>query len=128
MEERVYQIPFAEKLRRLFEYHYPGVDLRVTPVWAAGDILLRYGGDFNKYITSKRLQTQEGVVFRHLLRLIQLIEEFIPLNPADYDARRWRAELRELRDKLEETCRNVDPLSVDETINRSKRRDPLDQK
>lgn len=128
MEERVYQIPFAEKLRRLFEYHYPGVDLRVTPVWAAGDILLRYGGDFNKYITSKRLQTQEGVVFRHLLRLIQLIEEFIPLNPVDYDARRWRAELRELLDALETTCRAVDPLSVDETIRASKKRDLLDQK
>ena len=128
MEERVYQIPFAEKLRRLFAYHYPGVDLRVAPVWAAGDILLRYGGDFNKFITSKRLQTQEGVVFRHLLRLIQLVEEFIPLDPVDYDARLWRNELRDLLDSLERTCRAVDPLSVDETLRASKKRDLLDQK
>ncbi len=127
-EERVYQIPFAEKLRRLFDYHFPGVDLRVAPVWAAGDILLRYGGDFNKYISSKRLQTQEGVVFRHLLRLIQLVEEFIPLDPVDYDARLWRAELREIVDALETTCRAVDPLSVDETLRASKKTDLLDQK
>ena len=65
-------LTLAEKLRRLFDYDFPGVhDLRTQPVWAAGE-LLEFGGDFNKYVTSKDLQKQEGIIFRHLLRLILL--------------------------------------------------------
>ncbi len=82
-EERVYVLTLADKLRMWFDYDFPGVhDLRTRGVWAAGE-LLEYGGDFNKFITSKRLQKQEGVIFRHLLRLILLIEELTQLSPPD---------------------------------------------
>ena len=61
-------------------------DLRTQPVWAAGE-LLEFGGDFNKYITCKDLQKQEGMIFRHLLRLILLVGELKQLCPPD-DGRR----------------------------------------
>ena len=125
MEERVYTLPFADKLRRLFDFRYPGVNLRMIPVWAAGDLLLDDKGDFNNYILSKNLQKQEGVVFRHLLRLILLVEEFIPLSPVDGDPREWRADLNEIYCQLVESCRNVDPSCVEETLRASKRNDLL---
>ena len=60
-EDRVWVLTLADKLRRLFDYDFPGVrDLRTSPVWAAGE-LLQFGGDFNNYVTSKGLQKQEGV-------------------------------------------------------------------
>ena len=40
------------KLQRLFQHDFPDVhDVRVTPVWVAGEAL-QYGTDFNKYILS----------------------------------------------------------------------------
>ena len=57
-EERPRVLTLADKLKRLFDYDFPGVhDVRVFPVWAAGEIL-EFGGNFDKYITSKRLQKQ----------------------------------------------------------------------
>ena len=85
-EDRVWVLTLADKLRRLFDYEFPGVhDLRTQPVWAAGE-LLQFGGDFNKYVSSKDLQKQEGIVFRHVLRLILLVGEFKQLSPPEVDA------------------------------------------
>lgn len=128
MEDRVFVLPFAAKLRRLFDYQYPGVNLRVTPVWAAGELLFDYKGDFNKYVVSKNLQKQEGVIFRHLLRLILLLEEFIPLAPVDVDPLVWRAEIGGLASQLVESCRRVDPSSVEETLRSSRKTDLLEKK
>ncbi|MBC7240280.1 MAG: helicase, partial [Chloroflexi bacterium] len=76
VEDRPRVFTLAEKLELLFRYDFPDVtDIKITPVWAAGEIL-EFGGDFNKYITSKSLQKQEGIIFRHLLRLILLLGEF----------------------------------------------------
>ena len=106
----------AEKLRLLFESQYPGVkDLRIMPVWAAGE-LLSQGGDFNKYVTAKGLTRQEGMVFRHFLRLILLCGEFMQVTPAEADPEDWKGFLRELSDQLTESCRAVDPESTDKTI------------
>lgn len=124
-EERVFVLSFAEKLKRLFDYEYPGVAVRVAPVWAAGELIFDFKGDFNKYILSKHLQKQEGVVFRHLTRLILLIEEFVDLVPEGADPLRWRADLENFARQLIESCREVDPLSVEETLNVSKQTDLL---
>ncbi len=106
----------AEKLRLLFDSEFPGVaDLRTQPVWAAGE-LLRQGGDFNKYVTSKSIVRQEGIVFRHLLRLILLCGEFAQVSPPDVSADEWRADMRSLADQLTECCRRVDPDSTDRAI------------
>jgi hypothetical protein len=127
-EERVRVLNFATKLRRLFDFEYPGVALRTTPVWAAGELILDFRGDFNKFITAKRLQKQEGIVFRHLLRLILLLEEFVELEPVEGDPLQWRAELQDFADKLVDCCRKIDPTSVEKTLVASKRSELLDKK
>ena len=115
-EEKVYALTLAEKLRRLFDYEHPGVDdVRTTPVWVAGEIL-EFGGDFDKYITSKRLQKQEGVLFRHLLRLILLLGEMGQLSPPNVEEEKWRQDLNNLQQQLTETCSNIDPGSTDQTL------------
>ena len=88
---------------------------RVTPVWAAGD-LLSFGGDFNAFITARDLTKQEGVIFRHVLRLILLCEEFMQVTPPGIAADVWQNELKELASLLTASCRSVDPASTDEVL------------
>ena len=119
-EEKVYVLTLADKLRMLFDNDFPGVhDLRTRGVWAGGE-LLEYGGDFNKFITSKRLQKQEGVIFRHLLRLILLIGELTQLSPPDLPPQQWSDELGEIADRLTAACRYVDPSSTDKALEQAK--------
>jgi len=114
-EERVFVLRLAEKLKMLFDHDFPGVgDLRVQSVWAAGEVL--EFNDFNNYITSKRLQKQEGVIFRHLLRMILMMGEFMELCPPDCDYYEWQDSLRDIADRLSEICRKVDPESTDKTL------------
>ncbi len=115
-EERVWVLTLAEKLRLLFEHDFPGVhDLRVVPVWAAGE-LLEFGGDFNNFITSKGLQKQEGVIFRHLLRMILLLAEFKQLCPPDTTTAEWCEEMDDISNQLVNCCRQVDPSSTDKAL------------
>ena len=96
-----------------FESQYPEAsDVRIVPVWAAGD-LLDFGGDFQKFVSGRDLAKQEGLVFRHVLRLILMLGEFAQLTPPEIDPQTWQAELRELAAKLTESCRAVDPSSTD---------------
>jgi len=62
------------------------------------------------------LQKQEGIIFRHLLRLILLIGEFAQLSPPDLDPRQWREEMQEIADRLTDSCRTVDPTSTDKAL------------
>jgi len=126
MEERTYVIPLAEKLRRLFEYEYPKVEMRIFPVWAAGEILLEFKGDFNKYIVSKGIQKQEGIIFRHLLRLILLLDEFIAMPPKDGSPEEWRADLTDMKEMLLACCTKVDPQSTQEILEHAKDRNADD--
>jgi superfamily II DNA/RNA helicase len=106
----------AEKLRLLFDSEFPGVhDMVTRPVWIAGEAL-RYGGDFNKLITSKGIVRQEGIIFRHLLRFILLCGEFSQATPTGADPEAWRKDLRELADAITNCCRSVDPESTDKAI------------
>jgi superfamily II DNA/RNA helicase len=115
-EDRVWVLTLAEKLRKLFDYDFPGVhDFWVHPVWAAGE-LLEFGGNFDKYVTSKGLQKQEGVIFRHLLRLILLLAEFEQLCPPDCDESEWRGELVDIGDRIAASCRQVDPTSTEKAL------------
>ena len=122
MEERTYVISLAEKLRRLFEFEFPKVDIRIFPVWSAGEILLDFNGDFNKYIVSKGMQKQEGIIFRHLLRLILLLDEFMTMPPADGTAEDWNADLTEMKEILLACCTKVDPKSTQEILEHAKER------
>jgi hypothetical protein len=125
-EERVWVLTLAEKLRILFDHDFPGIrDVRTTAVWAAGE-LIEFGGDFNKYITSKALQKQEGMIFRHLLRLILLTIELTQLCPPDTTEEEWKGDLTDIADRLAACCRQVDPASTQEVLNQAQPADELD--
>lgn len=113
-------LTLAHKLQRLFQHDFPGVDdLRVRPCWVAGE-LLALGGDFNLYITSHRLQKQEGVIFRHLLRLVLLIDELAMLCPADMSADQWKEDLGNLAHAIETSCRAADPGSAEQWLDEAR--------
>jgi len=115
-EERPRVLTLAEKLRLLFGYDFPDVhDVRIQPVWVVGE-LLEFGGHFNKYITSRGLQKQEGLIFRHLLRMILLLSEFKQLCPPDMEPFDWFDALDEVIERLAESCRQVDPSSTDKAL------------
>ena len=109
------RLTLADKLLRLFRADFPEVDVRIVPVWVAGE-LLEFGGDFNKFIVAHRLQKQEGIIFRHLLRLILLIAEFRELAPADTDPDAWRLELESLVQRIGASCRAVDERTTEKTL------------
>ncbi|MGB1124434.1 MAG: DEAD/DEAH box helicase [Phycisphaeraceae bacterium] len=115
--ERLYPPPLADKLAMLFEGsvdctgHNP-----VRAVWAAGPLLYDFHGDFHKFISARELAYQEGVVFRHLLRLILLCDEFSQLAPSGLLKDAWRDRLIGWADQLTQTCRSVDAQSTDQTL------------
>ena len=115
-EEEEYPPTLADKLRLLFDAQFADVDdVHTQSVWCAGE-LLHLGGNFNKYVQSRDLVKQEGIVFRHLLRLILLCGEFAQICPPATTAEEWQADLRFVADGLTASCRAVDPASTDETI------------
>jgi superfamily II DNA/RNA helicase len=115
-EDEEYPPTLADKLRLLFDALYAEEpDLLTQSVWAAGE-LLRRGGNFNQYVQTRDLVKQEGIIFRHLLRLILLIGEFQQVTPPDTTPEEWRADLRDIADQLTASCREVDPTSTDEMI------------
>lgn len=114
--ERRFAVPLAEKVRMLFDADYPGVlETPVRGVWIAGD-LEQFGWDFHKYVSGRDLSKQEGLIFRHLMRLILLCGEFSQLTPPNMPDGEWRDELRDLSENLTEACRKVDPDSTDEVL------------
>ena len=115
-EMRRYPVPLAQKVRMVFESevdHAGG--LFVTPVWAAG-ALLEHGGDFDRFVRARELVRQEGVLFKHLLRMILLCGEFARLTPPDVNPADWQARLTGIADALTTACRAVDPQCTDEVI------------
>ncbi|MCR9292412.1 MAG: DEAD/DEAH box helicase [bacterium] len=124
-EEPVYVISLGEKLRRLFNFDFPKVhDVRTTPVHIAGE-LLEFDGQFNQYILAKKLQKHEGIIFRHLLRLILLLDEMASIPPIDSTEEDWELRIDELIDRLTECCRQVDPESTDESLEQGRGGDEL---
>lgn len=118
--ERLYPPPLADKLAMLFEGsvdctgHNP-----VRAVWAAGPLLYDFNGEFHPFISARELGYQEGVVFRHLLRLILLCDEFAQLTPSGLLRDVWKERLMGWADRLTETCRAVDAQSTDQTLTES---------
>ena len=106
-------LTLPHKLQRLFQFDFPYVDdLRITPVWVVGEVL-NYGEDFNKYITSNKLQKQEGMILRHLLRFVLLIDEMAELCPPDIEHEQWQAEIWPIANQLEAICRKADPQNTE---------------
>jgi superfamily II DNA/RNA helicase len=106
----------AEKARLLFDATHPDVfDVNTQSVWAAGEIL-QFGGNFHAFISSKDLAKQEGLIFRHCLRLILLMDEFAELTPPGLEPEAWKADLAAIGARLTETCRAVDSQSTETAI------------
>jgi hypothetical protein len=115
-ELRKYPVPLAQKMRMVFESqidHAGG--LFVTPVWAVGD-LLAHGGGFDQFVRARDIVKQEGIVFKHLLRMILLCNEFAQLTPKDASAEEWQMRLRGVAERLTGVCHAVDPQSTDEML------------
>lgn len=126
-EERVWVISIGEKLRRLFNYDFPNVhDVQTVAVHVAGEVL-EFAGNFNKYIVARGLQKQEGILFRHLLRLVLLLDEMATIPPVESTEEEWEDRIDDLIDRLTECCRQVDPESTDETLEQSRGGDELSQ-
>ena len=124
-EDRVWPLTIGEKILRLFRNDFPRVDdFHLQPVWIAGE-LLEYGGDFNAYVTANKLQKEEGVLFRHLLRLILLLDEMANIPPLETTPETWEDPLDDWAELLTETCRKVDPESTDEALEIGSLRDDL---
>ncbi len=126
-EPPVWVISIGEKLRRLFNFDFPKVhDVQTVPVHVAGEVL-EFGGHFNKYIVAKGLQKQEGIIFRHLLRLILLLDEIASIPPVESTPEDWEDRIDDLIDRLTACCREVDPESTDEALDQGRGGDELTQ-
>ncbi len=125
-DEEAEEVPFdpeqrppvlAEKVAMLFEARFEGVaDLQIHPVWAIGELLLGYGGNFNMYVRNCDLVRQEGLIFRHMLRMILLCEEFDAAGVEREDSAGWREMLADLATKLTKSCAGIDPASTQEVL------------
>ena len=123
--ERIWPLRLAEKLKLLFDAQYPGSGrLRIAAIWAAGAVD-EFGGDFDKVVGMADLGRQEGVLFRHLLRFVLLLQEFSNTPPRDADPHAWSDELTELAERLTRSCQAVDPQSADQFLEDTRTRDPL---
>jgi hypothetical protein len=114
--ERRRILALADKLRLLFDSEHPPMpEIRILPVWVVGD-LLQFGSDFAKYISGRDLSKQEGLIFRHCLRMTLLCGEFMDATPIGLDPAEWRSEMRSLADQLTDSCRAIDPESTDQVL------------
>ncbi|MCG8653236.1 MAG: DEAD/DEAH box helicase [Pirellulales bacterium] len=115
-EPKVWPLSIGEKVLRLFRNEYPRVhNVSVRPTWIVGE-LMQFGGDFNKYVTARKLQKEEGILFRHCLRMILLLDEMANVPPLESTVDTWEDPLDELAERLTEVCRSIDPQSTDETL------------
>ena len=106
----------GDKMKLLFQSDFPSVHgLRITPVWIVGD-LLKFNGDFNKYVSGRDLTKQEGIIFRHLLRFVLLLQEFLPMTPEGIDQQEWQERVMFWSETISKACREVDPVSTDKAL------------
>jgi len=86
----------------------------------AGQLGLRIRVELAKLPDAQReafeLVKQEGILFKHLLRMILLCEELSQLTPKDSAPADWEFRLRDISSVLTTTCRTVDPQSTDEML------------
>ena len=59
---------------------------------------------------------QEGILFKHVLRMILLCSEFAQLTPTEIAPEAWRMMMTEISQVLTSACRAVDPQSTDELL------------
>jgi hypothetical protein len=102
-EERPPQ--FADMLRIAYEKDLPHAEnISVQPKWVAGGVF-DAGDDFYRFVKSRGLEKNEGLVFRHLLRLVILAGEFFRrTEDPDY---------QDIVTRATRACQDVDPAYTD---------------
>ena len=105
-EEPPPRLSLPEMLAALFEAKLAAPEfIQLRGKWVAGG-LAEYNGDFYKFVRARDLIKNEGLVLRHLLRLVILAGEFHAQSGEDPDY-----EL--IRDAATEVCQQVDPSYTD---------------
>ena len=95
-----------EMLKTLFDARLKSPeDVIVQPKWAAGG-LFEAGGDFFKFVRARDLVKNEGLLLRHLLRLVILAGEFRDRSAGDPDYER-------IGEEATKSCRLVDERYTD---------------
>ncbi len=96
----------SEMLKALFDAKLATPeDILVQPKWIIGGII-EAGADFYKYVRSRNLLKNEGLIMRHLLRLVILAGEFAARSDDDPDYGR----IVELSTRV---CQQIDPSYTD---------------
>lgn len=105
-EEQPRQMTLPDMLKALFDAKLAAPeDFIVQPQWVAGGIL-EHENNFYKFIKARNLEKNEGLVLRHLLRLVILAGEFLTLSEGDPDYER-------IGDLATQVCMQVDPRYTD---------------
>lgn len=100
-EEEPRPLTLPEMLKLLFESQLTTPDpVAVQSKWIAGG-LLESGSDFWKYVKNRGLVKNEGLVLRHLLRLVILAGEFHKQSDGDPD-------YAVLGERITQLCQQVD--------------------
>ena len=103
----------------LFDSEYPDVtDVSIQSVMIAAELLPEWNGNFFNYVSHHDLTRQEGLIFKHLLRLVLLLDEFRQVTPVGVDPNEWQTELTETADALTDCCRSVDPSWTDSMLSK----------
>jgi hypothetical protein len=117
---KIISLPY--KIQRLFQFDNPGIDdVKIKPVWVIGR-LREFQWNFNNYITSYKLQKQEGMIFRHLLRGVLLFEEVAEVGPRECDYYQWSDFWYDLADQMIACCRTIDSTSTEEILAETRER------
>ena len=99
-------LTLPEMLKIYFDAHLASPeDVFVQPKWVAGGVF-EYECDFHKFIRNRDLVKNEGIVLRHLLRLVIFAGEMLNRSDGDPDY----ARIGELATRV---CQAVDPRYAD---------------
>ena len=83
--EHVFGVTMPQMLKLYFDEHLASPEaVSVQPKWILGEIIER-DADFHKFIKAHTLEKNEGLILRHLLRLVILTGEFKAMYPDDPD-------------------------------------------
>jgi len=97
---------FPEMLKALFDARLSSPEsILVRSKWIAGGIF-EAKGDFFKFVGSRNLAKNEGLILRHLLRLVILAGEFLARSDEDPDYQR-------IGELATQVCMQVDPRYAD---------------
>lgn len=109
---------FPEMLRIAFESRLTAPEpVFVQPKWIAGAVA-DAGGDFFKFVRAADLVKQEGIILRHLLRLVILAGEFL-VQTGDPDYER-------LSEIATAACQRVEPRYTQRFLEEARQKQQMD--